>query len=51
MRWLASQSSVEIGEGDEQRRGGILGEGRTVWEMAAASLHYNVLLDSEECHE
>ena len=31
--------------------GGILGEGGTKREVAAASLHYNVLLDPEQCYE
>ena len=34
-----------------RRSGGILGEGGAVWEMAAASLDDDVLLDLEERHE
>ena len=30
---------------------GVPGEGGAKWKVAAASLHNNVLLDSEECHE
>ena len=35
----------------ERRSRGVLGEGRAEWEMAAASLHDDVLLNSEEPHE
>ena len=38
-------------EGDERRRGGVLAKGGTMWKIAATSLHNDVLLDSEECHE
>ena len=30
---------------------GIIGEGGAVWEMAAANLHDDVLLETEECYE
>ena len=43
--------SLGLGERDEARSGGILGEGGTEWEMAAASLYYDVPLDPEECHK
>ena len=51
MRWFSSQSSVVFDESNMRRSGRILGEGATVWEMAAASLHNNVFLGSEERHE
>ena len=35
----------------ERRSRRVLGEGRAEWEMAAASLHDDVLLNSEEPHE
>ena len=51
VRWFSSKSLVGFDERNKRRIGGLLGEGGTVWEMAATSLHSDVLLDSEECHE
>ena len=34
-----------------RRSGGVIGKGGAEWEMAGTSLHNNVLLDTEECHE
>ena len=42
---------ADLNERDKRRSGGILGEGGTVWEIAARRLHNDVLLDSEERHE
>ena len=43
---------VSLGLTKEKRRNrGVLGEGGTKWEMAAASLYDDVLLDTEESHE
>ena len=51
LRWFSSGSPAGLGERDEDRSDGIIGEGGTVWEMAATRLHNNVLFDSDECHE
>ena len=51
LRWLWDEIAVGFDESNKRRSGGILGEGGTVWEMAATSLHNDVLLDFEECHE
>ena len=48
---FSSKSLVGFDERNKRRIGGFLGKGGTVWEMAATSLHSDVLLDSEECHE
>ena len=48
---VSLQSAVGFDERNKRKSGGILGEGGKVWEMAAASLYDDVLLDSEECHE
>ena len=39
MRWLSSKGPYGFNKGIMKRSGGILVEGGTVWEMAAASLH------------
>ena len=36
---------------NERRNRGVLGEGGTEWQMAAASLHNDVVFDSEQCHK
>ena len=48
-----SRTTITVGfdERNKRKSGGILGEGGAVWKMAAASLHDDVLLDSEERHE
>ena len=51
MRWLSSPCAVGFDERNQRRSGGILGEGGPVWEMAATSLHNDVLLSPEECPE
>ena len=51
MRRIPPQCSFGFHESNKRRRSGVLGEGGTVWEMAATSLHNDVLLDSEKCHE
>ena len=33
------------------RNRGVLGESGTEWQMVATSLHDDVLLDSQQCHE
>ena len=45
MRWLSSKRAVGFDERNKRRSGGILRKGGTVWVMAAARLHYNVLLN------
>ena len=35
---------------ETRRNCGILGEGGAAWQVAAASVHNDVLLDSEECY-
>ena len=47
----STQESPELDTRDERESCGILGEGGTDWKMAATSLHHDVPLDSEECHE
>ena len=46
-----TQISAGLSQRNKRKSGGILGEGGTVWEMAATSLHNAFLLDSNECHE
>ena len=48
---LSSQIYFGSDRRNKRRSGVILGEGGTVWEMASASLHIGVFLDSEERHE
>ena len=36
---------------NERRSRRVLREGGTEWKVAATIMHYDVLLDSEECHE
>ena len=38
-------------ERNKRESGGILGEGRTVWEMATESVHNDVFLESEERYD
>ena len=47
----STQSSAGFGKRNKRRSGGELGEGGTVWELAATSLHNDVLLDSAKCHD
>ena len=51
VRLHPSQSSAGFDTRNQRRSGGILGVGGAVWEMAAASVHGDLLLDSEECHD
>ena len=51
MRWLPSKSPFGVGKRNKRRNCGVLGKDGTTWEMAATSLHDDVLLDTEECHE
>ena len=44
--------TVPLGlETNKRRGGGIPGEGGTVWEMAATSLHNDVLFNPKKCNE
>ena len=47
MRWRSPKSSPGFDKRNKRRICGLLGEGGTVWEMAATSLHNGVFLDSE----
>ena len=51
MRWLPPKSSLGFDKRNKKINRGVLGQGGAEWEMAAASLHDDVLLDTEECHE
>ena len=51
MRRLRPKSLLGFDKRNKRRNRGDLGEGGTKWKMAAASLHNDVLLDTEECHE
>ena len=51
LRWVPSKSCSGLDKRDERRNCRVLGESGTQWHMAATSLHDDVLLDSEECHE
>ena len=42
---------LECDKRNERRNCGIPGEGGAEWEVAATSMHDDVRLDSEECHE
>ena len=42
---------LELTKRNKRRSGGFFGESGAEWQMAAASMHDDVLLDSEECHE
>ena len=46
-----SKVPLVVTKGNERRNRGVLGNSRAEWEMAATSLHDDVLLNSEECHE
>ena len=50
-RWIPSKSSFALDQRNERSNCGILGESGAEWQMAATSLHDDVLLDSEEWHE
>ena len=45
------KSILGFDNGNERRNRGVPGEGGTKWKVAAASLHSEVLLETEECHE
>ena len=51
MRWHSLQGPGGFDKRNKRRSGGTLGEGGTMREMAAASLHDDRLLDSEKFHE
>ena len=51
MRRLPSQSSFGLDKRNEWRNCGIYGESGAEWQVAATSMHNDVLPDSEECHE
>ena len=51
MRWLPLKSPAELDTRNKSRSVGVMGEGRAKWKMAATSLHDDVFLDPEECHE
>ena len=46
-----STRSLGLDNGNERSNCGILGESGAEWQMAATSVHNDVFLDSEECHE
>ena len=48
---LTPRSLSRLDRRNTRRSGGNLGEGGTMREMAATSLHNDALLDSENCHE
>ena len=47
----STQKFPRFDKANERRNRGVLGEGGAEWKVAAASLHDDVLLDSEERHE
>ena len=51
VRWLSSQSSGGFDEENKRESGGILEEGSAVWAMAAASVHNDVFIESEERYD
>ena len=51
MRRLPPERSLGLDKRNKRRNRGVSGKGETKWKMAAASLHDDVLLDTEECHE
>ena len=51
MRRLPPKSILGFDKRNEGRNRGVPGEGGTKVKVAAASLHDDVLLDTEECHE
>ena len=50
MRRLPPQSPIGLDKGNKRRNRETLGEGESKLKMAATSM-YDVLLDTEECHE
>ena len=42
---------LDLTQENDRRNCGILGESGAEWQMAATSLHTDVLPDPEECHE
>ena len=51
MRWMSPQSSARLHKGNWKLVCEVLQKNGTVWEMAAASLHDDVVPDSKERHE
>ena len=51
MRWPSPKHLFGFGKRNKRRNRGVFGESGAEWEMAAASLHNDVLSDSEECHQ
>ena len=51
LRCLPPKRAHGFDKRNKKRCGGVLGESGAVWQMAAASLHDDVLLDSVKCYE
>ena len=49
--WLPPQGLLGCDKGNERRNRAVLGDGGAEWKVSATSMHDDVLLDSEECHE
>ena len=47
----STQGTRECDTVNERTKRGVFGEGGAEWKMATKSMHNDVLLDSEECHE
>ena len=51
MRWLPPKNPIGRDERNKKRNCGVFGKGGTKWKVAAASLHNDVLFDSEKLHQ
>ena len=51
MRCLPYKSPIGFGKRNKRRNRGVFEDGGTKWKIATTSLHDDVLLDGEDCHE